>query len=78
MESSISKLQKKYFAFVPLINLISKRGFHKNKKALKILNTTQKKFNLIMSGDYGSLEIDEMVKWTVTIIMHYRKKAKKK
>lgn len=62
--------------FIPLVQLITRRYFRKLKTACKILDTTQTKFNLILAGDYGRLEVDEMIRYTAKIISYYFQKSR--
>jgi len=78
IKSTLSEEEKKWFAFVPLATLISKRKIYKSRVPLKILKTTADKYELILNGEYASLERDEMIQMTASIICHYFWKNEKK
>lgn len=78
MPKKVIVFEKKYCAYISLVKLIAKRGLHKKKNAEQILNITKEKFDLILSGDFNSLKLEEITKWTATIITYYQRKAKQK
>lgn len=65
------QLESKFHYFLPLLTLMEERQVYKKRNVLKILKTTQDRYNLIMTGNYANLEKDEMMHMTANIICHY-------